>query len=67
MTPWDQGLVKAREKDTEDYGKTLSPTKDTVVNETRRMSMREQARALLEGKQKWKPATSKSLGQMVSR
>jgi large subunit ribosomal protein L23 len=37
----------------------MSPTGDTLVNEQRRVAMREQAKALLEGKAKWKPVDQK--------
>lgn len=35
--------------------KQNSGTGDTMINEERRTAMREQAKALLEGKAKWKP------------
>lgn len=64
---WNKEEVEMHEKEQKTMGEAQSPMADTFVNEDRRKSMREQAQALLEGKQKWKPATTKSLGSMLSR
>ena len=66
-TEWNKEEVEMGERDQDEYGMQLSPTADTLVNKDRRKSLREQAQALLDGKEKWKPATSRSLGSMITR
>lgn len=56
---FNQEQVKEYEEDTKKMREKQQPTGDTVVNEARRESMREQAKALLEGKAKWKPVAVK--------
>ena len=64
---WNKKEVEDAEKEQDEFGKKMQSDADTLVNEDRRKAMREQAQVLLEGKQKWKPATSRSLGSMLSR
>ncbi|KAK3721009.1 mitochondrial 54S ribosomal protein YmL41 [Vermiconidia calcicola] len=64
---WNREEVKDSEAEQKKYGELMQPMGDAVVNEERRKSMREQAKALLEGRQKWKPTTSRSVGSMLSR
>ena len=64
---WNKEEVEMASKDQDEYGKTLGRTGDTVINDDRRKAMKEQAKALLEGKAKWKPATKRSLGSMITR
>lgn len=58
--------VNMYKKETEKFQERLSPTKDTVINTERRESMREQAKALLEGRAKWKAVADKGFGSMPS-
>jgi len=55
MSKFNQEQVQDYNKETKEMQSRQAPTGDTVVNEERRVSMREQAKALLEGKAKWKP------------
>lgn len=64
---WNKQEVEDSEKEQDEFGKKMQRDADTLVNDERRTAMREQARALLEGKQKWKPQTGRSLGRMLSR
>ena len=64
---WNQSEVEESEREGKKIQEQKGPTGDALVNEDRRKAMREQAKALLEGKQKWKPATSKGIGSMLSR
>lgn len=64
---WNQSEVEESERDTKKFSEARGPTADTLVNEDRRKAMREQAKALLEGKQKWKPVAQKSVGSMLTR
>lgn len=56
LSEWNQKEVRESEKDTKQQQEAMRPTGDAVVNEKRRESMREQAKALLEGKERWRPA-----------
>lgn len=67
MSAWNVEEVKSRDEEREAAQEREGRTKDTLVNKERREKMREQAKALLEGKQKWKPVTRRSLGQMLTR
>ncbi|KAF2216901.1 hypothetical protein CERZMDRAFT_92972 [Cercospora zeae-maydis SCOH1-5] len=59
---WSQKDVQNQAKEQEEFQKkTQSTTRDTLVNEERRERMREQAKALLEGRAKWK-STEMSTG-----
>jgi large subunit ribosomal protein L23 len=55
MSDFSQETVQNYEKETKAMQDKQSSVGDTMVNEERRVSMREQAKALLEGKAKWKP------------
>lgn len=52
---FNQDQMQSYEEATKAMRDKQAPTGDTVVNEDRRKAMREQAKALLEGKAKWKP------------
>jgi len=52
---FNQDQVFSYQEETRKMQDKQAPTGDTIVNEERRISMREQAKALLEGKAKWKP------------
>ena len=64
---WNQNEVEESEKEGEKRRDQMMPSADTIINEERRKGMREHARELLEGKRKWKPATSTILGSMITR
>jgi len=54
------------EKEQEKFQERLGPNRDTVINTERREKMREQAKALLEGRAKWKPVADRGFGSMPS-
>ena len=54
------------EKEQEKFQERMGPTKDTFVDKERSGKMREQAKALLEGKAKWKPVSERSFGSTAS-
>ena len=62
MSPWNRKEAKESEEDMAAVRKKMRPEADTLVNKERRTSMREQAQALLEGRAKWKPVTSRGIG-----
>ena len=64
---WNQDEVEESEKEQKKFSELHSATSDTIMNEDRRKSMREQAKALLEGREKWKPVARTSVGQTLSR
>ncbi|KAK0253878.1 mitochondrial 54S ribosomal protein YmL41 [Friedmanniomyces endolithicus] len=54
--PWNKEEMKIANEDQAEYQKRAGGDKDTLdVPQERRVKMREQARALLEGKQQWRP------------
>ena len=55
FSAFNQDQVTAYNEETKKMQEKQAPTGDTIVDEERRISMREQAKALLEGKAKWKP------------
>jgi large subunit ribosomal protein L23 len=55
MKDFNQETVQNYNKETKAMQDKQSSVGDTMVNEERRLSMKEQAKALLEGKAKWKP------------
>lgn len=57
MKDFGQEQVHSYEEEMKQLRDASSPTGDTMVNEERRKSMREQAKALLEGRAKWKPVS----------
>lgn len=59
MSKFNQDQVQKYNDETKEMQEKMAPTGDTVVNEQRRVKMREQAKALLEGKAKWKPVDQK--------
>ena len=63
---WNAKEVRAAEKEAEKCQERNGTTKDTMINEERRERMKEQAKALLEGKAKWKPPAQKMATQMYS-
>lgn len=56
FSQWNKSEVDATEKDQRAQQEAMRPTGDAVVNKERRESMREQAKALLEGRERWRPA-----------
>ncbi|GAB7362669.1 hypothetical protein MBLNU230_g2978t1 [Neophaeotheca triangularis] len=63
LDEWSQGEFKQAEKEQEDYGERLGPTRDTYVDKGRRERMREQAKALLEGREVWMPGNRPPVGR----
>lgn len=59
MSKFNQEQVQKYNDETKEMQEKLAPTGDTLINEERRLSMKEQAKALLEGKAKWKPVDQK--------
>lgn len=57
MAAFAKGRMEGVEEASRQMQEKAAPTGDTVINEDRRKSMREQAKALLEGKAKWKPVS----------
>jgi large subunit ribosomal protein L23 len=55
FSEFNQEQVSAYEEETKKMQEKQAPTGDTIINEERRIAMREQAKALLEGRAKWKP------------
>lgn len=60
---WSKVDFQLAEKEQADYGERLSPTKDTYVDKGRRERMREQAKALLEGREVWRPGNRPPVGR----
>jgi large subunit ribosomal protein L23 len=54
-TAWNKDQMEASLKMSEQVSDKNGPRKDLYINEDRRKAMREQARALLEGRAEWKP------------
>lgn len=67
LSAWNQEEVKMSEEEQERMGEAYGPTGDLVVNEERRVAMREQARALLEGKERWRAGGRSGVGRLVTR
>lgn len=59
MAAFNQDQVQNYNQETKEMQEKQSPTGDTLINEDRRVAMREQAKALLEGKKQWKPVDQK--------
>ena len=55
FSAFNQEQHSAYEEEAKTMQERQTPTGDTMVNEERRIAMREQAKALLEGRAKWKP------------
>lgn len=64
---WDKDNMKASEEEMEKFQEGQGSMKDTNINEDRRIRMREQAKALLEGKARWKPGMLSTPATLVSR
>ena len=62
---WNKEQVEMSEKEQKDAGERMGPGRDTYVNKGRRESMREQAKALLEGRARWKPPVEKDAGAVL--
>lgn len=58
LSAWNKDEMEASRELNEKMSELMGPRKDTMINEDRRKSMREQARALLEGRVRWKPSVS---------
>ncbi|KAF2164950.1 hypothetical protein M409DRAFT_67643 [Zasmidium cellare ATCC 36951] len=67
LSEWSADTVQGASKEQRSFQELQGSTKDTIVNEERRERMREQARALLEGKAKWKPPVRSFGTEMYSR
>ncbi|KAM0717368.1 hypothetical protein Q7P37_007220 [Cladosporium fusiforme] len=61
FTDFNQDQNQAYNEQTKEMQAKSGSTGDTLVNEDRRIAMREQAKALLEGKAKWKPVATTGL------
>jgi large subunit ribosomal protein L23 len=59
MSDFNQKQVQNYNEETKAIQEKQGSLGDTMINEERRLSMREQAKALLEGKAKWKPVDQK--------
>ena len=67
LKPWNGEENKLANEEQASLGARLGVQADQQgVSDERRTSMREQAKALLEGREKWKPGVSKGVG-MISR
>ena len=64
---WNRKEVEDSEKEQGELQERMGSAGDAVANEERRKTLREQAQALLDAKQKWKPITNRNLGSMLSR
>ncbi|KAK5132297.1 hypothetical protein LTR08_009205 [Meristemomyces frigidus] len=63
LTAWNKEETKMANEEQGPLGKRLGPEGDQQgISNDRRTSMREQAKALLEGREKWKPGVSRGLG-----
>ncbi|KAI5195167.1 hypothetical protein E4T42_08527 [Aureobasidium subglaciale] len=60
---WSTDTHKQAQKDNDKYAEQRGRLADTSVDRDERMSMREQAKALLERKEQWKPAQQLGFGQ----
>lgn len=68
LSPWNQKEVQESEKEQQQMQKMASPTGDAEVHVERRERMREQAKALLEGRERWRPAkTGGGMGSAANR
>jgi len=64
---WNQQQHMESERESREYGETIGPTRDTYVDKTRRERMREQAKALLEGREQWRPSQEFGSGASLTR
>lgn len=64
---WDGNNKKASDEEMEVHQRKQAPDKDSIVNEDRRTRMREQAKLLLEGKARWKPAMLSTPVDLVAK
>lgn len=55
LSEWNKKEKEKEEEEGAQAQKKMRPTGDAVVEEERRERMREQAKALLEGKERWRP------------
>jgi large subunit ribosomal protein L23 len=67
FSEWNKAEMEDQDKEQQKMSKKMEPTGDTIVNEERRERMREQARALLEGRVRWKPVAGRNTGGLLSR
>ena len=54
FSEWNKEEVEMGEKENDARRASMQPNADTLVNKERRKTMREQAQALLDGKEKWR-------------
>lgn len=59
---WNMKEVQQSEEEQEKFSKSLAPGADAEEPKERRERMREQAKRLLEGKEKWRPAVASRFG-----
>lgn len=64
---WDKENMETSEKEMKKHQEAQGSDKDTLINEERRIRMREQAKLLLEGKARWKPAMLSTPVDLVAR
>ncbi|KAK4544423.1 hypothetical protein LTR36_004314 [Oleoguttula mirabilis] len=68
LTPWNKEETTMASEEQQAYGEKVGPQADQKgVGDDRRVAMREQAKALLEGKEKWKPGLSRGVGMAFGR
>lgn len=59
LSEWNQDQVRMGQDMQKEMQRKSMPTGDTVINKERREAMRDQAKALLEGKAQWKPTENR--------
>ena len=65
LKPWNKQEMEDSVKEGEKLqSRMMDPTN---VNDERRTAMKEQAKALLEGKMKWRPMAEKQSGRLLNR
>ena len=65
-SPWNKDESKLATEEQREFQMELAPDKDRrAVSDVRREKLREQAKALLEGREKWKPGAAMG-GSMFS-
>lgn len=65
---WNQETVRTSDKEQDEMQKKMTSTADELVDEVRRERMRDQAKALLEGRAQWKKPDHKyTSSDMLSR
>ncbi|KAI7611635.1 hypothetical protein KC343_g11499, partial [Hortaea werneckii] len=66
--PWNRAEVKKGAEENQEVQERMSPGADQKgVSHERRTAMKEQAKALLEGRERWKPGMTRGAGVMYGR